>query len=198
MSVTARIPRSEPYRYVGPRDAETVIMSRVDDHIGAGWHVAGCAGERWSGALMAMMRFSRIFRGRVALQADTVTGKTQGCAVRFMTVAAGNTGREHFTLFERSVIVDFILHLPVRIIKPAAKGRDNVRVGQPLSGSPIFRERATARVAKSAGLDLLAQGGGRRVAGCVSLARVDCPCDIFALIEADHETLGWVFLLASD
>src|SRR5215471_264527 len=92
-----------------------------------------------------------------------------------MTVAAGDTGREHLALFERAVIVDLVKHLPVSMIEPAPERRDNVRVRQPLSGSPIFQEGAAAGMAKSAGLHLLAQGGRRRVAHCVSRARVDCP-----------------------
>jgi hypothetical protein len=92
----------------------------------------------------------------VTLEADIVPGETQLCAVWLVAVAAGDTGCKHLALFERSVIVDLVEHLPVSMIEPACERRDDMRVGQPLAGNPIFREGNTARVAKSAGLDLLA------------------------------------------
>jgi hypothetical protein len=107
-----------------------------------------------------MVRDRRILVGRVALQAGAVAGKLRLGAVRIMAIAAGDAGREHLALLERSVIVDLVAHLPVRMIEPARQRRDDVRISEPPAGHPFLGELAAARVAQPAGLDLLAQRGG--------------------------------------
>ena len=62
----------------------------------------------------------------MTLQADVVPWQTQLCAMRLMAVAAGNTGREHFALLERSVVINLILHLPVGMIEPAPERCDDM------------------------------------------------------------------------
>ena len=94
--------------------------------------------------------------GRVTLQTDAVRRRTKLGAVRFMTIAAGDTGCEHPALFERAIIVDLIDHLPVGGIEAMRERRDRMGVGQPVARDPLLGESTTARVAWATGLDLLA------------------------------------------
>src|SRR5262249_13184876 len=88
---------------------------------------------------------------------------------------------------ERAVIVALVAHLPVGMIEPARQPRDDVRVGQRAAGNPILGKLAAARMAQAAGLDLLAQGGGRDAALPVAGARIDRPGDVLPLVEAGRQ-----------
>jgi hypothetical protein len=76
-------------------------MAAIDNHKGAAGHVAGRAGDRRADALMMTVDSGGcIFFRRMTLQADAVSGNAKSRAVRFVTVAAGDAGREHLALLE--------------------------------------------------------------------------------------------------
>ena len=77
--------------------------------------------------------------------------------MRVVAIATGDARSEHLALLERAVIVDFIEHLPVGVIEPSAEHRDDVGVGEPLPGNPIFGKLPAACMAQPASFDLLAQ-----------------------------------------
>src|SRR5215471_834884 len=188
MAIVASVRRAEACRQVGTRDAKTVIVPPVDDHIGALRHVAGRAGER-ARAFMAVMGGRRVFLRRVTLHADAVTGCTQPRGVRLVAVAAGDASREHLALLERAVIVDLVLHLAVGVIEPAREGRDHMRVREPSPGNPVLGELAATGMTKPAGLDLFAHQCRGEVAGGVPRLRVAPPDDIAPFVETNQQTL---------
>jgi hypothetical protein len=51
--------------------------------------------------------------------------------MRLMAVAAGDAGREHLALLERSIIIDLIEHLPVGVIEPVAQWRNDMSIRKP-------------------------------------------------------------------
>src|SRR6266571_4862326 len=99
----------------------------------------------------------------------------------FVAIAAGDTRRKHLALLERAVIIDLIEHLPVRMVEPASKGGNDVRVGQRLTRDPVLGKFAAARVAQAAGLDLPAQNGGRDTALWIAGFRIGKPADAVTL-----------------
>ena len=190
VTVVAGVRRSEPDGEIGPRNAQRVVVARVDDHVGAGRHVAGGAADGRIDARVPVVRGDSVFLRRVALQTDAVAGEFQPGTVRIVAVAAGDALGEHLALLERAVIVDFILHLPVGEIEAAGERRDDMRVRQPLAGDPILRDRPAAGVAEAAGLDLLAQDRRRRGAPGVAGRSVDRPAGVLALVEIDDQAFG--------
>ncbi len=145
---------------------------------------------------MAAVRGRGIFAGGVALQADAVTRRTKFCAVRLVTVAAGDAGREHPALLERAVVVDLVQHLAVGTVEPARDRRDDMGVREPPSRHPVLGKLAAARVTQAAGLDLFAHQGGREVSPRVTRARIDRPDDIAALVEPNEQPFARVLALA--
>jgi hypothetical protein len=107
---------------------------------------------------MLPVRNRRVFRGRMALSADGIDGGFQLAAVRIVAIAAGDAGRKHPAQLERRVVVGFLFvaHLAVGMEQPAVEQRDPVRLRQRLAGFPVLRELPAPRMAKAAGLDLLA------------------------------------------
>src|SRR5262245_60270549 len=143
-----------------------------------------------------MMRCRRILVGRMTLLADAVAGSAQPGAVRLMAIGAGHACGEHPALLERAVIVDLVAHLPVGMIEPAREPRDDMRIGQRPAGSPVLGKLAAARMAQAAGLDLLAQHGGRDAPLPVAGARIDRPGDVEPLVEAHGQPLGRILCSA--
>src|SRR5689334_6905515 len=135
---------------------------------------------------MMVMARSRVFVGRVALQADPLPRRAQSGGVRLVAIAAGDAGGEHPALLERAVIVDLVLHLAVGMVEAAREQRDDMGVGQCPPGNPGLRKFAAARVAEAAGLDLLAGECWRIVARGVARARIDRPTDVAPLVEPDQ------------
>src|SRR5262249_37864734 len=182
----------------GLRNAKAVIVPSIDQHVGAGGHVAGCAGERRTDALMPMMFYRRILARRMTLHTYAVAGRAQLAAVRLVAVAAGDAGRKHLTLFERAVIVDLlnVAHLPIGVVKPACKRRDRVGIRKPAAGNPILREFAAPGVAAAAGLDLLAQHRGREIALRIAGRGIKPPRNVATLVETSEQALALIFLLA--
>jgi hypothetical protein len=58
----------------------------------------------------------RVLVGVVTLQADTLCWSTELGAVRLVTIAAGDAGREHLALLERTIVVDLVQHLAVGVV----------------------------------------------------------------------------------
>src|SRR5215211_5127975 len=145
---------------------------------------------------MVVMRCRRILVERMTLQADAVAGNAQLGAVRLVAIAAGDAGREHLALLERAVIVDLVAHLPVGVIEPAGKRRNDVRIGKRAARDPVLGKPGAARVAQPARLGLLAQPGGCDAARGIAGPRIDGPGDIAALIETNQQSPGRVIIPA--
>src|SRR6266436_1876042 len=82
------------------------------------------------------------------------------------------------------------------MVEPAGDRRHGVRVGQPPARNPLLRERAAARMAQAAGLDLFAQGSGRDAPLWMSGRRISRPDDAVALAEAHQKPQGRILALA--
>ncbi len=196
VAVIAGVGRAERDALVGPRDAETVIVARVDAHIGAHRHVAGGAAGRRR-ALVVVVMGGRVEALRlVALQADRIALQNRLAAVRVVAVAAGDAGREHPALLEGSVVVDLAQHLAVGLIEAPVQRRHDMRLRQPAAGLPVLRRAAAPRMAQPAGLDLLAQRPGRCAAVRVACRRVGRPGDVAPLVQQCQKPLHRVIGLA--
>src|SRR5262249_40099521 len=103
---------------------------------------------------------------------------------------------EHPALLERAVVVDLVEHLPIGMIEPAGKRRDDMRVGEPAARDPILREFGAARMASAAGLDLGTQRSGRAAARGGGSLGVGHPGRVASLGEALQEPHGWIVALA--
>src|SRR5437016_13188715 len=100
MTIVAGVGRAELYRQVGPRDAETVIVPLIDDHVGAGRHVARRTGKWRVQAFVTVMSRHGVFVRRVTLQAHAIAGRTQLRGMRLVTIAARDPRGEHPALLE--------------------------------------------------------------------------------------------------
>src|SRR6201988_1125010 len=176
VAVIARVRGAEFYREVGPRNSKTMVMAAIDHHVASHRHVARSAAQ-FRAASMLPVRNRLVFRGRVTLSADGIDGGLQLAAVRIVAIAAGDAGRKHLAQLERRVVVGFLIvtHLPVGMEKPALERRDPGRLRQRLAGLPVLRELPAPRMAKAAGLDLLAYQGRRRVPSRQRSYRVRAP-----------------------
>src|SRR5438874_6232865 len=108
--------------------------------------------------------------------------------MRIVTIAAGDAGRKHLALLERAVIVDLVEHLTVGMIKPAGERRYGMALRERLAGLPVIGKLAAPRVAKAAGLDLLAQHGRRNAPLWITRSRIGKPSDAVALIYEHSKT----------
>ena len=66
----------------------------------------------------------------MALQTYAVAFQPQPGRVWLVAIAAGDADRKHLALLERSVVVDFVEHLPIGVIETACDRRNNVGVRQ--------------------------------------------------------------------
>src|SRR5262245_22172811 len=132
----------------------------------------------------------RILGGGVTLRTDAVGRSAELAGMRLVTVAAGDTGREHLALLERAVVVDLVPHLPVCVIKALAYWRDHMRLGQPSARTPCFGELATASMAETAGLDLRPQSARRAAANSIAGRGSYRPGRITSFGQALGETHG--------
>src|SRR5213083_3040281 len=69
VTVIACVRRAERCGDVRPRNAEAVVVPSIDDHVGAGRHMARRAGKGWVHGLVPMVAYIRILVPGVALQA---------------------------------------------------------------------------------------------------------------------------------
>src|SRR5262245_21099703 len=134
--------------------------------------------------------------GRMTLQAHAVTRSAQLGAVRLVAITAGDAGRKHLALLERTVIVDFIEHLSVRLVESPGECGDVVGFGKPAAWNPVLGKCPAARVTEAAGLDFLAQRLRPEVARSVAGLRVDKPSDVAPFIELHEQSHARVVALA--
>jgi len=75
-------------------------------------------------------------------------------SVRLMAICAAHARRVHFALQERSIDIDLVKDLPVRMIQSLAQERRNEVVEKGAAGSAAFRDqRLPSRVTRGADLD---------------------------------------------
>src|SRR5262245_18247532 len=103
--------------------------------------------------------------------------------MRIVTITAGDAGREHLALPERSVVIDFVEHLAVGLIQSLAEKRHDMGIGKWLSRYPVLCNLAPPRVAASTGFDLLAELGGWNTPLRGSVLRVTAPCNAAQHVE---------------
>src|SRR5271170_2481011 len=116
--------------------------------------------------------------------------------MRIVTIAAGNALRKHPALLERAIIVDFVLHLPVGMIEPAAEGRYRMGFGERLAGLPVLGKFAAPRVTQSTGLNFPAQRHGRDAALRIAGFRVPEPRYALTLVQERDQTLEGIVALS--
>ena len=198
MAIVACVRRAQLDRKIGPRDAEGMIVPLIDDHVGAGLHVARDAcWRRIDADMVAMFRVSKFVRC-MALQADTLARGSKLCTMRLVAIAAGDARGKHPALLEWRIVIGFlhIADLAVGMIGGAGERFDHMRLREPLTGQPFLVEAGAARVAQPAGLDLLAQRSRRGRASCRPALRIDRPGDVVTLVEANQQSLALILALA--
>ena len=90
MTLRAGVRRAERNRQIGARHAKAVIAPNVDDHVGLGRRMAVDALGA-GGARLVMVVFGCVeFRLHMALGAQRIAFRAQLCAVRVVTVGAGD------------------------------------------------------------------------------------------------------------
>ena len=114
--------------------------------------------------------------------------------MRLMAVAARHAGRKHLALLERAVIVDLVAHLPIGIVEPACKRRDDVGVRQGSTRQPCLGKFAAPRMAEAARLNLFAQLAGGKIAKRLPRSRVGSPRHVLTFVETNDETFGRIIL----
>src|SRR5260370_9148853 len=76
VTVVASVWRAEFYRQIGPREAQAVIVPRVDNHIGRGWHVAGHTRGAGAGGLVVVGRPRIVLTWQVSRSAEARAFRT--------------------------------------------------------------------------------------------------------------------------
>ena len=128
------------------------------------------------------------------MRANIVAVRAKLETVRLVTIAAGDTGVEHLALGEGTVLVVLLLYLPVGEVVVFIEQRDAVVVAHRLPVDVIFVNLAAPRVASRTHLDFLLRCA-RRASASVTGREIDRPCDAFALVKRNRQTLGRVELL---
>ena len=164
MAIVAGVGRAEADRKIRPRDAETVIVPCIHDHVGAGGHVTGGASDCRLDAIMVTVARGFVLVGLMALQTHAVAGEKKFRTVRIVAIAAADAGSEHLALLERAVVVDLVQHLSIGLVKALRQRRHRVGIGQPAARDPGFGKLGASGVTKPASLDLLAQQARRHAA----------------------------------
>ena len=111
-------------------NTHAVIPARVDLHVSGFRHVA--IGTLGTGAVSTVVVVSRyiVGGGLMALRAYRVTIRSQLRRVRVVAIAADNTGLLHLALDKRTVNVNLIEDLPVRVVHRLLKQTQRVRIQQ--------------------------------------------------------------------
>ena len=117
-----------------------MVVPDVDDHVGAGWHVAvGAKPTRIAGRVMMVFRTPE-FRKCVASAANPIALR-QFSGMRIVAVRAGYATTIHFALNERSVLIIFLKDLTVRIVDAFSQKAWHVCVQKWLTRPIIIRDR---------------------------------------------------------
>ena len=186
VAVVAGVGDAKARREIRARDAEAVIVARVDHHVGPLGHVAGGAARRGRAFRMVMMRGGAVLRLLVTLVADAVALRPQLERMRLVAVAAADALREHLALAERGVVVDLVQHLAVGLEQAGLEEARHVRLEELLPGAPAFGDLGAAGMADAAGLELLG-AGPRRAADGVAGGGVDGPMDALRARRSGRE-----------
>ncbi len=153
VTIGACVGSAEFHRQVGTRNADTMISTRVDDHVRARWHVTLDASRAGRSNLVKVMRRRIILLRRVTLRANTVALGPKPRTVRLVTIAARHAGMEHPALDEGSVLVVLLLYLAVGEIMVVVEQCYAVIVAHRLSVYVVFVNLAAPRMASRARLD---------------------------------------------
>ncbi|MNO62954.1 hypothetical protein D3C76_536390 [compost metagenome] len=133
VAVGARVGAGGLGRKVRAWDAQAVIATRVDHHVGLGRHVAVDALRPRRVDRMVMVRFTVVVPGLQAgearqrrlavmtLQAEAVTLDFYLGGMRVVTVATADPGGEHLALGERAVFIDFAVDLTIGVVEAGAQ-----------------------------------------------------------------------------
>ena len=97
----------------------------------------------------------------MTLGAQRVASGPQIEAMRVMAVRAAHAGRVHPALYERTIDVDLVHDLPVRVVQPLAQERGQVVVEQRAAVGRDRGQRLSTRMAGGAGVDFDRRGAGR-------------------------------------
>ena len=95
---------------------------------------AGAAG----GCAVKVVFGCLVLVGLVTLYAHAVSGQAQLQRVRVVAVTAGNPGLVHLALQEGAMHKDFVLNLPVRVIKALIQGGQQIVLDQQAGVLPII------------------------------------------------------------
>ena len=91
----ARVRHAELHREIRPRDAEAVIVARVDDHVRRRRHVAADAVGAARARRVEVMLRRLVLLGGVAAETDLAPRRPQLAAVRIVTIGARHALVEH-------------------------------------------------------------------------------------------------------
>lgn len=184
----AGVRRAERGAQVRPRDAEGVVVALVDDHVGAGRHVAGRACRaRGPGRVQGVPRLV-VLGGGVALAADLVAGQAQLAGMGIVAVGAGHPGGMHLALQERADVVDLLPLLAVVEVAAGLEQGEFMRVEQVALVVHPRDQRGAARMALRAG-GQRAVAGERRAAPCIAGFRHRDPGRALALVQCHRQAM---------
>ncbi len=189
VTVVAGIRRTHLRGDVGPRNAQRVVVPRVDAHVRRRRHVA-CRARRARRAVGVMRVPRRVeLRRKMALGAYAVAGSAQLQRVRLVAIRAGDALRVHPALHERAPVVDLVAHLPVVPVQAVFEQRQPVRVLRRLAVHVVVRDAAGAAMAARAHPELAGRRPRRAALRVAGLGHRR-PGDALALVQRERETLA--------
>ena len=185
MAPIAGIGCADGHRQVGPRDADRMIAPHVDNHVGARGHVAVRALGAGQFRLVTMMRLGIELRRQMALAAHLIPRRPQLEAVRIVAIRAGHPHLEHAALPERTVFIDLIEDLSVRMVQAGVEKGGHVRIQERMSIDIAGGDLAPTRMAARACLQLRARLAGRGpVRG--TAGRIELPSSSSRIAQRDE------------
>jgi hypothetical protein len=149
------------------RDAEGVIASPVDAHVGHGRHVAGRKLRALAARAMVMMRGNIEACGEVALRADHVALRPQRATMRLVAIGTDHARLAHARLRERAPLEDLAPDLAVGMVLPALEQQRRVGVEEPRRRRDGGCGRGRGRMSRPA----------RRWTGAAALPGARCRAD---------------------
>ena len=138
----------------GPRDANAVVVARIDHHVGRGRHMAAGAARAGAPRPVQMVRRPVVLCRRMTLGAHRVAGRAKRPAVRLVTVRAGDAALMHPAREEGAPVVDLVALLAVGVIETRGQQRGAVVVEKRPPWLIAVRDLAAARMTLRADADL--------------------------------------------
>ena len=149
------------------RNAQAVIVARVDDHVGRRRHVTARARRARAADLVMRVLRPVVLRRQVTGRAHRVAVRVQLSAVRIVAVAARHALRVHAALEERAPVVHLVALLAVGVVqRPAEQG--GAVVVEEAACPPRIRRRS-ARVASDTARRSRSRDRSRAAASAVAL-----------------------------